>query len=227
MDLPIQIVRYVIAFLVAYVVTYVLAAFLYTALVNAELASLDNVDVPLSAYLTGTWENMIGLGNSIFANATLNSGNYPAWIVSVLTGTYAGVLFVGLAIAFAVATLVKTDGSMQTSIIVAVVAGVLIAVAVHLLDNQGVMRTLVIGLIAIGAAFVLNIVANRVLPFLKPVAYPIAGAVTVGLVLFLIGWAQGAAAMAGAREAGGFILQMATGAVGGLVFAMLRPNAEA
>ena len=62
---------------------------------------------------------------------------------------------------------------------------------------------------------------------LAPFAYPAAGAAAIGLALYLANGSQGGIpVMAGAREWGGFLLQMAAGLIGGVAFALLRPHGE-
>lgn len=209
MSLPVKLVRYVIAFAVSVLVTYVLAAFFYTLLVNAELATV--VDVPISAYITGTWQNIVGLTASAFGS---------------FFGTYLGVLVVGLLIGFLVAFYLKHTMSFPLALVGAALAGIAVAIGSYLMDNAGEKAALFAGAVTIPIALAANLIITRLLPFLRPIAYPVAGFAVVGVALYLIGWNLGLAAMAGAREPGGFVLQMVAGLVGGIVFAVLRPAEE-
>ncbi|GJL93657.1 MAG: hypothetical protein DHS20C05_00620 [Hyphococcus sp.] len=68
---------------------------------------------------------------------------------------------------------------------------------------------------------------KRILVPLAPIAYPLAGAVAVFAVIWLIentAARGGAGAMGGARSLFGVVLQMAAGFIGGTVFAILRPR---
>lgn len=81
--------------------------------------------------------------------------------------------------------------------------------------------------IALLLGFLVASVAKRVLKPLAPIAYPIAGAAAVAAAILLIentAAAGGAGAIGGARDALGLGLQAASGALGGLVFALLRPK---
>ncbi len=209
MSLPVKIVRYIVAYVAAVLVTYVLAAFFYTLLVNAELASV--VDVPIGAYITGTWQNIVGLSGSAFGG---------------FVGTYLGVVVIGLLIAFLVAFYLKHTMSFPLALVGAALAGIAVAIGSYLMDNAGEKAALFAGAVTIPIALAANLLITRLLPFLRPIAYPAAGFAAVGVALYLIGWNLGLAAMAGAREPGGFVLQMIAGLVGGIVFAILTPDED-
>ena len=82
-------------------------------------------------------------------------------------------------------------------------------------------------IVALIVAFLVAMVVKRLVKPLAPVAYPIAGAAAIGVALYLANGSQGGIpVMAGAREWGGFVLQMVAGLIGGVVFAMLRPHPE-
>jgi len=78
--------------------------------------------------------------------------------------------------------------------------------------------------IALLIGFVVAYGVKQILRPLAPVAYPVAGAVAVLTVIFLIETIMakgGAGAIGGARDALGLALQGLAGAVGGTVFALL------
>ena len=80
-------------------------------------------------------------------------------------------------------------------------------------------------LIALAIAFVVAWLVKKVVTPLAPVAYPVAGAAAIYVLLVLVE-AQlggGAGVIGGARTAIGVALQCAAGLVGGVVFAWMRP----
>ena len=85
---------------------------------------------------------------------------------------------------------------------------------------------MVIG-IGLAAGFLVAAGLRRVVKPLAPIAYPLAGAVAIGVALTLMGMAfDGITPIAGARTTVGFALQCLAGAIGGLVFSMIavRPR---
>ncbi len=81
--------------------------------------------------------------------------------------------------------------------------------------------------IALGVGFLVAAGLRRVLKPLAPIAYPLAGAVAVGVALTAMSMAfDGITPIAGARSPAGFALQCLAGAIGGLVFSMIavRPK---
>lgn len=81
--------------------------------------------------------------------------------------------------------------------------------------------------IALFAGFAVAFIVKRILKPLAPVAYPIAGGAGVFAVLwaidtFIAGGNVGA--IGGARDALGLSLQVLAGAIGGGVFAFMRPR---
>ena len=79
--------------------------------------------------------------------------------------------------------------------------------------------------IALALGFIVAFGVKRVLRPLARVAYPVAGASAVLVAIFLIEsvLGGGAGVIGGARDAVGMGLQALSGAVGGVVFALLRP----
>ncbi len=76
--------------------------------------------------------------------------------------------------------------------------------------------------------FLIAAVLKRVLKPLAPIAYPLAGAVAVGVALTVMGMAfDGITPIAGARTTIGFGLQCLAGAVGGLVFSFFAGRKRA
>ncbi len=75
--------------------------------------------------------------------------------------------------------------------------------------------------IALLIGFIIAFVLKRLLTPLAPIAYPLAGAVAIGTMLWLMNIQFNATPIAGARGFIGFSLQMLAGALGGLVFALL------
>ena len=81
--------------------------------------------------------------------------------------------------------------------------------------------------IALLLGFAVAFGAKFILKPLAPVAYPLAGAAAVYTAIWLIettAAAGGAGAIGGARDALGLTLQCLAGALGGLVFELLRPK---
>ncbi len=78
--------------------------------------------------------------------------------------------------------------------------------------------------IALLAAFPIALGVKSVLKPLAPVAYPIAGAAAVGAVVCAIYATQGPGAIAAIREPVGIALQVLAGLIGGVAFALLKPN---
>ncbi|MEM9495372.1 MAG: hypothetical protein AAGA09_05170 [Pseudomonadota bacterium] len=79
--------------------------------------------------------------------------------------------------------------------------------------------------IALGVGFFVAMLVKRVLTPLAPIAYPVAGAAAVGLMIYLIEnvvLPGGVGIIGGARDALGVALQMGAGASAGVVFEMLR-----
>ena len=64
-------------------------------------------------------------------------------------------------------------------------------------------------------------ILKRVITPLAPIAYPLAGASAIGVMLWIMSHNFDITPIAGARGAIGFSLQMLAGAVGGLVFTWL------
>ena len=83
--------------------------------------------------------------------------------------------------------------------------------------------------IALAIAFLVAAFLKRILTPLAPVAYPIAGAVAIPLTVVLIEQVLGGGAgiMSGARGPVGLALQGGAGFAGGVIFALLRPHADA
>lgn len=65
---------------------------------------------------------------------------------------------------------------------------------------------------------------KKMIPKLAAFAYPLAGAAAVGTALWLMYLRFGVFPILGAQETYGLILQIAAGAVGGLMFERLRPK---
>ena len=87
---------------------------------------------------------------------------------------------------------------------------------------------LYLGVIAVGflvAFYVANLV-KAALPALSGIAYPTAGAVAIVIALVWMRARYDIVPILGAQEAYGFWLQVAAGAVGGILFEVLRPKTE-
>lgn len=85
---------------------------------------------------------------------------------------------------------------------------------------------MVIG-IGLAVGFLIAAGLRRVLKPLAPVAYPLAGAVAVGVALILMSMAfDGITPIAGARTTAGFALQCFAGAIGGVVFAVIAVRSK-
>lgn len=84
--------------------------------------------------------------------------------------------------------------------------------------------TLVIA-IALAVGFLVAFGMKRLIKPLAPIAYPLAGAAAVALTLALMSMQfYSTTPIAGARGPLGFGLQMLAGAIGGMIFAALRPK---
>lgn len=82
--------------------------------------------------------------------------------------------------------------------------------------------------VALAAGFIIAFLVKRILRPLAPVAYPVAGAAAIFVMLTLIE-AQlggGAGVIGGARTPLGIVLQCGAGFVGGVIFAMLSPRRQ-
>ncbi len=83
-------------------------------------------------------------------------------------------------------------------------------------------------LLVFGAALLIGFVVagwvKQRVPALAALAWPLAGAGAVATALFLMHLQFEMTPLAGARGTGGFLLFCAAGALGGLVFAWLRPR---
>lgn len=82
--------------------------------------------------------------------------------------------------------------------------------------------------VALALAFAIAAVLKRILKPLAPVAYPMAGAAAMAVMITLIEQmlGGGAGVIGGARDAVGLSLQCLAGFFGGLVFAVLRPSRD-
>ncbi|GJL91462.1 hypothetical protein [Hyphococcus sp.] len=80
--------------------------------------------------------------------------------------------------------------------------------------------------IALLIAFAIAFVVKRIIKPLAPVAYPIAGAAAILVMLSAIEQVLGGGAgvIGGARDATGLALQALAGFIGGVVFAFSRPR---
>ena len=81
--------------------------------------------------------------------------------------------------------------------------------------------------VALVVGFIVAFVLKRILTPLARIAYPLAGAVAVFTVVYLIEnvlFGGGTGIIDGARDATGMVLQGVAGGLGGLVFAVLRPH---
>lgn len=80
--------------------------------------------------------------------------------------------------------------------------------------------------IALAAGFGVAFGVKRLATPLAPVAYPVAGAASIALLVWLIEQqlGGGAGVIGGARDATGFALQALAGFLGGALFAVLRPR---
>ena len=80
--------------------------------------------------------------------------------------------------------------------------------------------------VALAVAFAVAFLVKRALKPLAPVAYPVAGAAAILLMLWLIEQVLGGGAgvMGGARDVVGLALQALAGFLGGTAFAFKRPR---
>lgn len=80
--------------------------------------------------------------------------------------------------------------------------------------------------VALCIAFLVAWGAKKVLPLLAPVAYPVAGAAAIFVLLMLVETQLGGGAgiIGGARTPTGVALQCLAGLVGGGLFTLLRPR---
>lgn len=84
---------------------------------------------------------------------------------------------------------------------------------------------LVVILLGFAIAFPVARQVKKIAPaILQANAYPIAGAAAIGLALGLMYMQFGLFPILGAQETYGLLMQIASGAIGGFVFEMLRPK---
>ncbi len=79
---------------------------------------------------------------------------------------------------------------------------------------------------ALLVAFPVALLVKSVVRPLAPIAYPVAGAAALGVVVYMIYSTQGPGAVAAIREPTGVALQVLAGLIGGIVFALLLPTAR-
>ncbi|MEL7042973.1 MAG: hypothetical protein AAGL90_15745 [Pseudomonadota bacterium] len=103
---------------------------------------------------------------------------------------------------------------------------------ISLLDNVSSMTHavlhmvpyLVVILLGFAIAFGVARGVKQIVPNLAIIAYPVAGAAAIGAALSLMYLRFGVFPILGAQETYGLLMQMAAGAVGGLIFERLRPK---
>ncbi len=136
----------------------------------------------------------------------------PAWATAVLVTTV-------------VASLVQS-WQVQSGLIdlgVEIPPGLAMETALHDFIGMAVPVLAVFG-IALGIAFAATAWLKPRVPMLAPIAWPLAGAAAVGTTLGFMHAQFQMTPLAGARGPDGFILFCAAGAIGGLVFAWLKPR---
>jgi hypothetical protein len=99
-----------------------------------------------------------------------------------------------------------------------------LAVETALRDFSGLaLPVLVVFGVALALAFAAAALLKPRLPLLAPIAWPLAGAAAIGTTLGFMHAQFNMTPLAGARGTDGFILFCAAGAVGGTIFAWLKP----
>ena len=83
---------------------------------------------------------------------------------------------------------------------------------------------LVVILIGFVMAFGVARGVKKIIPRLAIIAYPVAGAAAIGAALGLMYLRFGVLPILGAQETYGLLMQIAAGAVGGIIFERLRPK---
>ncbi len=91
-------------------------------------------------------------------------------------------------------------------------------------DILGLTSYLMVIAIGFLAAFYIASLVKAFIPVLAPIAYPIAGAGAIMTALELMKWQFDIYPIAGAQDPIGYWMQIAAGAIGGLVFELLRPK---
>ena len=136
----------------------------------------------------------------------------PAWSAAVLVTT-------------AVASMVQSwqVQSGLTSLGVDIPPSLAAETAMRDLAGLALPLLLVFGL-ALLLGFVVAAWLRKRLPRLAPLAWPLAGTTAVALTLILMRLSLEITPLAGARGLDGFLLFCAAGALGGLVYAWLRPE---
>lgn len=146
-----------------------------------------------------------------------------AFLVALVAATGAGSVFASLMIQ---AGLVGAGATFTPADRLAAIGEDYSGLVVGTLFRNGVPGAYVL-VFAIGLAvgFVVAFGLKRLVKPLAPVAYPLAGAAAIATALMLMSLQYyGTTPIAGARGSLGFALQLAAGAIGGLVFALLRPK---
>lgn len=100
-----------------------------------------------------------------------------------------------------------------------------VAVQTGLADLAGLALPvfLVFG-VALALGFAMAAVLKPRLPLLEPIAWPLAGSLAVATALLLMRFQFEMTPLAGARGLDGLLLLCGAGAMGGLVFAWLKPR---
>lgn len=136
----------------------------------------------------------------------------PAWSAAVLVTT-------------AMASMIQS-WQVQSGLIdlgVAIPPGLAMETALRDFTGMALPVLAVFGL-ALALGFVTAHWLKPRVPLLAPIAWPLAGAAAVGTALALMHAQFQTTPLAGARGSDGFILFCAAGALGGFVFAWLKPR---
>lgn len=145
-----------------------------------------------------------------WAKDMLRSG--PAWSAAVLVTTV-------------MASIIQSWQVQSGLIDLGVVIPPGLAMETALRDFTGLaVPVLTVFGIALALAFLLTTWLKPKLPMVAPIAWPLAGAAAVGTTLGFMHAQFQTTPLAGARGPDGFILFCMAGAIGGLVFAWLKPR---
>lgn len=136
----------------------------------------------------------------------------PAWATAVLVTTV-------------MASIIQSWQVQSGLVELGVVIPTDLAVETALHDFTGLaLPVLAVFGAALALAFALAALLKPRLPLLAPIAWPLAGAAAIGTTLGFMHAQFNMTPLAGARGSDGFILFCAAGAIGGAIFAWLKPR---
>jgi hypothetical protein len=133
----------------------------------------------------------------------------PAWATAVLVTTVMGSMI--------------QSWQVQSGLTMAMLSDVAVEAALREFTGLAVPVLTIFGLTLVLAVAATSWLKPRV-PLLAPIAWPLAGAAAVGTTLGFIHARLQVAPLAGDRALDGFVLLCSAGAIGGVLFAWLKPR---